>query len=173
MKIRKSNDQLKFTMGNHMHRKTAYTCIETGPRLLWFNIIADHEFCCKPEDLLYIYMYFFYSFFFEGKILNSYDSSQSTKCAKQIHSVFWLIKVADRLLSIRQKKEKRNRMNSFSIAFQLYNNNDDIVFNGQVILLPVLTKWSLQNLALGTAAVLSWRANPCCDQMAHNYITAR
>ena len=61
-------------------------------------------------------------------------------------------------------------MNSFSIAFQLYNNNnDDIIFNGQVILLPVLTKWSLQNFALGTAAVLSWRAKPYCDQMAQLY----
>ena len=64
-------------------------------------------------------------------------------------------------------------MTSFSIAFQLYNNNDDIIFNTQVILLPVLTKWLLQNyFALSTAAELSWRAKLCCDQMADNFITA-
>ena len=55
MKIRQSHDHLKFTMENHMHRKTAYKCIETGPRLLWFNIIVDNELYSKPEDIFFFF----------------------------------------------------------------------------------------------------------------------
>ena len=154
MKIRKSHDHLKFTM----HRKTAYTCIETGRRLLWFNIIVDNELYFKHVDLLYMY-------FLKGK----YYAISKLRYSSMIHHN--QPNVQNRLTVFSDSSS----MNSFSIAFQFYNNNndDDMIFNGQVILLPVLTKWLLQNFALGTAAVLSWRAKLCCDQMADNYITAR
>ena len=171
MKIRQSHDHMKFTMENHMHRKTAYKCIETGPRLLWFNIIVDNELYYKPEDIFF--------FFLKGK----YYAISKLRYSSMIHhnqpnvqNRLTVFSDSSRLLTgyyLSGKKKKKKWMTSFSIAFQLYNNNDDIIFNTQVILLPVLTKWLLQNhFALSTAAELSWRAKLCCDQMADNFITA-
>ena len=167
MKIRQSHDHLKFTMENHMHRKTAYKCIETGPKLLWFNIIVDNELYSKPEDIF---------FFLKGKyhvISKLRYSSMIHHNQPNVQNRLTVFSDSSRLLTgYYLSGEKKKWMTSFSIAFQLYNNNDELIFNTQVILLPVLTKWLLQNFALSTAAELSWRAKLCCDQMADNFITA-
>ena len=158
MKIRQSHDHLKFTMENHMHRKTAYKCIETGPRLLWFNIIVDNELYSKPEDIFFFWR-------------------ENTMQFPSFAIALWFITINQmcRLLTgyYLSGKKKKNEWPAFPLHFNYIITNDDIIFNTQVILLPVLTKWLLQNyFSLSTAAELSWRAKLCCDQMADNFITA-